>query len=165
MEGTARTHARTAVTFVVPVVADSGCPHQFCYCGDAPTEETPRPDLPFIDEQRGEHDGAADGIVDERRLPDGPEKDIEAVRREPHLVDWPVAEVLVHHAAVSQKRVPRILQGHCFDVFFNSMIRAEIRIPWKPSSSSSPLAFRRSPAILFFSYLVSLNAADGCQRR
>ena len=73
--------------------------------------------MPFFDEQRGEYDGAADGIVDERRLPDGPEKDIEVVRREPHLVDGPVAEVLVHNAAVSQKRVPRILKGHSFDVF------------------------------------------------
>ena len=58
--------------------------YQFCHCGDAPSEETSDPDLPLVHEQRGEDDGAADRVVDERRLPDGPENMV-ARRLEPNI--------------------------------------------------------------------------------
>ena len=105
--------------------------YQFCKCGDAPPEEAAGPDLPFLDEERGEDGGAQDGVVDEGRLPDRPQEDVEVVRRQPRAPHGLVGQVLVHHAAVSQVRVPRILKGTSNSpwVYFNSVAKTIVESP------------------------------------
>ena len=139
--------------------------HQFCQSGDAPSEETSDPDLPLVHEQRGEDHGAQDRVVDERGLSDGPEKDIEIVRREPRAEDGLVVEVLVHHAAVSQVCVPRILKGRPRSSFYFCGTRNP------PNTFETFLLFLASPGISAtswnFIFLVTLNCrlSSGCQQR